>query len=147
MGRAVPGENRIYDMEEMTGMAAYKILVVEDSSIMRQLLVMALRRMSGVIVLEASDGLEALKVIANEELSLIFSDVNMPGMDGISMLKTMKKAGRKEKVILMSASPFDEEKLEPEIPSVAKHLHKPFKLDDFLGVVIDAMDSKISLSM
>lgn len=71
-------------------MSGHKILVVEDSAIMRQLLVMALRRMPGVTVLEASDGLEALKIIANEHLSLVFSDVNMPGLDGLKLVRMLR---------------------------------------------------------
>jgi len=125
---------------------AKKILVVDDEKGIRFLLLDFLSS-EGFDVRVAKDGKESLEILERSNFDLVITDINMPGMDGISMLKTMKKAGRKEKVILMSASPFDEEKLEPEIPSVAKHLHKPFKLDDFLGVVIDAMDSKISLSM
>ncbi|MGE4545913.1 MAG: response regulator [Pedobacter sp.] len=71
-------------------MSGHKILVVEDSAIMRQLLVMSLRRVPGVTVLEASDGLEALKVIANEQLSLVFSDVNMPGLDGLKLVRMLR---------------------------------------------------------
>lgn len=125
---------------------AKKILVVDDEKGIRFLLLDFLSS-EGFDVRVAKDGQESLDILERSNFDLVITDINMPGMDGISMLKTMKKAGRKEKVILMSASPFDEENLEPEIPSVAKHLHKPFKLDDFLGVVIDAMDSKISLSM
>ena len=71
-------------------MSGHKILVVEDSAIMRQLLVMSLRRMPGVTVLEASDGLEALKLITNEQLSLVFSDVNMPGLDGLKLVRMLR---------------------------------------------------------
>ncbi len=71
-------------------MSGHKILVVEDSAIMRQLLVMSLRRIPGVTVLEASDGLEALKLIANEQLSLVFSDVNMPGLDGLKLVRVLR---------------------------------------------------------
>jgi two-component system chemotaxis response regulator CheY len=55
---------------------------------------MALRRISGVTVLEASDGLEALKTIANEDLSLVFSDVNMPGMDGLKLVRMIRNDKR-----------------------------------------------------
>lgn len=125
---------------------AKKILVVDDEKGIRFLLLDFLSS-EGFDVRVAKDGQESLDILERSNFDLIITDINMPGMDGISMLKTMKKAGRKEKVILMSASPFDEEILEPEMPSVLKHLHKPFRLDDFLGVVIDAMDCKGSLSM
>lgn len=125
---------------------AKKILVVDDEKGIRFLLLDFLSS-EGFDVRVAKDGQESLDILERSNFDLIITDINMPGMDGISMLKTMKKAGRKEKVILMSASPFDEEIFEPEMPSVLKHLHKPFRLDDFLGVVIDAMDSKGSLSM
>jgi two-component system chemotaxis response regulator CheY len=79
-------------------MSGYKILVVEDSAIMRQLLVMSLRRVPGVTVLEASDGLEALKVIANETLSLVFSDVNMPGLDGLKLVRMLRADQRTREI-------------------------------------------------
>lgn len=79
-------------------MSAKKILVVEDSAIMRQLLVMALRRLSGVMVLEAADGLEALKVIANENLSMIFSDINMPGLDGLKLVRMLRADPRTSEI-------------------------------------------------
>ncbi len=79
-------------------MSGYKILVVEDSAIMRQLLVMSLRRVPGVTVLEASDGLEALKVIANETLSLVFSDVNMPGLDGLKLVRMLQADQRTREI-------------------------------------------------
>lgn len=79
-------------------MSGYTILVVEDSAIMRQLLVMSLRRVPGVTVLEASDGLEALKLIANENLSLVFSDVNMPGLDGLKLVRMLRADQRTRKI-------------------------------------------------
>ena len=79
-------------------MSGHKILVVEDSAIMRQLLVMSLRRLPGVTVLEAGDGLEALKLIANETLSLVFSDVNMPGLDGLKLVRMLRADPRTREI-------------------------------------------------
>ncbi|MBN1276677.1 MAG: response regulator [Deltaproteobacteria bacterium] len=116
---------------------AKKILVVDDEKGIRFLLLDFLSN-EGFDVSVAKDGQESLDILEKASFDLVITDINMPGMDGISMLKTMKKAGRKEKVILMSASPLDESLLENEIPSVLRQLCKPFRLDDFLGMVIAA---------
>ena len=47
----------------------------------------------------------------------------------------MKKAGRKEKVILMTGDPSDSRLREPDMPHVVTNLYKPFRIDSFLHVV------------
>lgn len=125
---------------------AKKILVVDDEQGIRFLLLDVLSN-EGFDVSLAKDGQESLDILEENDFDLVITDINMPGMDGISMLKTMKKAGRKEKVILMSASPLDESLFGHEMPVVLRQLLKPFRLDDFLGVVIDATNNTGRLSI
>lgn len=67
-----------------------KILIVEDSPAMRQLLSIAVRR-RGAEVSEASDGLAALKLIAQERFDLLFVDLNMPILDGMKLIKRVRE--------------------------------------------------------
>ena len=66
------------------------ILIVEDSSSVRIVVKMALSR-AGYDVLEAEDGVQGLKQLDGRKVHLIISDVNMPNMDGITFVKSVKQ--------------------------------------------------------
>ena len=63
-------------------MPEYNILIIEDSPTMRQLIAFALKRIRGVRIVEANDGVDGLKKLSAEPFDLIFTDINMPVMDG-----------------------------------------------------------------
>ena len=65
------------------------IMIVDDSSSLRQVVSIALRG-AGYETIEACDGVEALSKLNGDKIHLIISDVNMPNMDGISLLKEIK---------------------------------------------------------
>lgn len=71
-------------------MADYSCLVVEDSPMMRQLLVFALARVKRVTVTEAEDGVDALRKLASSKYDLIMTDINMPIMDGLKLVKRIR---------------------------------------------------------
>ncbi|MCK6396656.1 response regulator, partial [Zoogloea sp.] len=66
------------------------ILVVDDSASLRQVVHLALQS-AGYEVIEACDGKDALGKLDGKKVHLIISDVNMPNMDGISLVKEVKK--------------------------------------------------------
>jgi len=65
------------------------ILTVDDSSTMRQMILFTLKG-AAFDVLEAGDGVEALDVAKGQKLSLIITDVNMPRMDGITLVQRLR---------------------------------------------------------
>ena len=65
-------------------------LVVEDSPTMRQLIVFALSRIRGLTVIEADDGVDALKKLAGGHFDIILTDINMPVMDGLKLVKRVR---------------------------------------------------------
>ena len=67
-----------------------RILIVEDSPLMRQLLALTVKR-SGAEVIEASDGLAALKLLAQGKFDLLFVDLNMPVLDGMKLIKRVRE--------------------------------------------------------
>ncbi|BCA80011.1 response regulator [Desulfuromonas sp. AOP6] len=71
-------------------MSTYKVLVVEDSPTMRQLIVFALKRIRGLSIVEASDGVDGLKKLSIEKFDLIFTDINMPIMDGLKLVSLVR---------------------------------------------------------
>ncbi len=72
-------------------MNEYKILIVEDSPTMRQLIAFSLKRLKGVRIVEASDGVEGLKKLSQDSFSLIITDINMPVMDGLKLVSLIRK--------------------------------------------------------
>jgi two-component system chemotaxis response regulator CheY len=67
-----------------------RCLVVEDSPMMRQLLVFALSRIKGLVVVEAQDGVDALRKLSQERFDIVITDVNMPIMDGLKLVKRIR---------------------------------------------------------
>ena len=65
-------------------------LVVEDSPTMRQLIVFALKRIRGLEVVEADDGVDALRKLSAQKLDIILTDINMPIMDGLKLVKRVR---------------------------------------------------------
>jgi two-component system chemotaxis response regulator CheY len=65
------------------------ILTVDDSSTMRQMISFTLKG-ANFEVIEAGDGMEALEVAKGKKLSLIITDVNMPRMDGITLVQRLR---------------------------------------------------------
>jgi two-component system chemotaxis response regulator CheY len=70
--------------------ARQRILIVEDSPTMRQLLVFALRRLHGVDIVEAQDGMDGLRKLSGDRFDLALIDLNMPVMDGLKLIGLMK---------------------------------------------------------
>jgi len=66
------------------------IMIVDDSASLRQVVGIALKG-AGYDVIEASDGKDALSKLTGQKVNLIVSDVNMPNMDGITMVQEVKK--------------------------------------------------------
>jgi two-component system chemotaxis response regulator CheY len=69
-----------------------KILIVEDSPAMRQLLTMAVKKRASVEVVEAPDGLAALKALAGGRFDLLLVDLNMPVLDGMKLIKRVRES-------------------------------------------------------
>lgn len=65
-------------------------LLVEDSPMMRQLIVYALARVEGLRVDEADDGVEGLRKLAASRYDLVITDVDMPIMDGLKLVKRVR---------------------------------------------------------
>jgi two-component system chemotaxis response regulator CheY len=70
--------------------AIFTCLVVEDSPMMRQLLVLALSRLKNLKVTEADDGVDGLRKLAGGKFDIIITDINMPIMDGLKLVKRVR---------------------------------------------------------
>jgi two-component system chemotaxis response regulator CheY len=71
-------------------MHQHRILIVEDSPTMRQLLVFALKRIKGVELIEAQDGMDGLRKVTSDHFDLALVDINMPVMDGLKLISLIR---------------------------------------------------------
>ena len=67
-----------------------RILIVEDSPTMRQLLVFALRRLKDVDIVEAQDGMDGLRKVSSDHYDIALVDINMPVMDGLKLVSLIR---------------------------------------------------------
>ena len=109
-------------------------MVVDDEAGIRSLLCDVLTK-EGYKVTLAKDGQDSLKQMRNRRYDLLITDMNMPRLDGIGLLKKMRKADRKEKIIIMSGEILDYPNLKKEFPKYFAMLKKPFHVKHLLETI------------
>ena len=111
-------------------------MIVDDSSSVRSVVGIALKK-EGYDVIEASDGVDALSKLSGQRVHLIVSDVNMPNMDGITLVKEVKKLPQYKFVpICMLTTEAGQGKMEEGKQAGAKAwIVKPFQPPKLLDAV------------
>ncbi len=69
---------------------SHSIITVDDSSTMRRIIKNTLQKLGFTNILEAEHGVEALEVLSKNEVDIIITDWNMPEMDGLTFVKTLR---------------------------------------------------------
>lgn len=112
------------------------VLVVDDSSSIRHMVRMALTG-HNYHVEEAADGIQALASMSNRKFDLVISDVNMPNMDGIELVRQLKNnADYKFVPVLMLTTEGDaRKKAEGRSAGAKAWMVKPFKPDKLINAV------------
>jgi len=110
---------------------AYNVFVVDDSAVMRKILERSLRQTRLPIgdISEAGDGVEALeKLKAANGIHVIFSDVNMPNMDGLELLRQLKQteALKSLPVVMVTTEGTEAKVMEALSLGAAGYIRKPF---------------------
>ncbi len=115
---------------------AKTILIVDDSASVRQVVGIALKG-AGYEVMEACDGKDALSKLTGQKVHLIISDVNMPNMDGITMVKEVKKlaAYKFTPIIMLTTESQEGKKAEGQAAGAKAWVVKPFKPEQMLQAV------------
>jgi len=112
------------------------ILVVDDSASLRQIVSIALKG-AGYEVIEGCDGQDGLNKLKGQKVHLIVSDVNMPNMDGLTMVKTIKGMPEYKftPVIMLTTESGEDKKSAGKEYGVRAWMVKPFKPDQMLDAV------------
>jgi putative two-component system response regulator len=116
-------------------------LVVDDEAGLRRILMQVMRR-DGFRCLEASNGAEALQQLESHPVSLLMSDMRMPGMDGIELLRSVRARYPDVAVMMITAVPDVEAAVTCLSHGAMDYLTKPFHLEEVRARVTQAMDRR-----
>jgi two-component system chemotaxis response regulator CheY len=122
-----------------------RILIVDDSSMMRALIkrVVLLTNVPIEEILEARDGVEALALLSSHDVQLLFTDINMPGMNGAELLRQLANDDRWRRLtrVVISTDGSTARREEVADLSVRCYLKKPFSPEVLRDVLTDAAEA------
>ncbi len=123
-------------------MHAAKILVVDDSPTMRQYIVFALQRFPSLQIDQAGDGVAALKQLSAKKYDLMFTDINMPMMDGMKLVGLVRNDSTYENLpIVMVTTEGSSVTRERALASGAtEYITKPLQTSKLIEVVRRLLD-------
>lgn len=104
-----------------------RLLVVEDEQSLREGITKKLR-LSGYEVDACEDGEEALDILASEQYDLILLDLNLPKVDGMTVLRTLRQSDLETRVLILSARSEIADKVDGLDAGANDYLSKPFHL-------------------
>ena len=116
---------------------AFTALVVEDSPTMRQLIVFALHRIKDLSVIEANDGVDALKKLAGSKPDIIITDINMPIMDGLKLVKRVRsdEALKTIPIVIITTEGADEDRQRALALGANAYITKPIQAPRVIATV------------
>jgi len=121
-------------------MSGLRVLIVDDSSVMRKIVDRSLRQAGLELteVLEASNGVEALARMRESRVDLILSDINMPSMDGLELVRQLQAIDNAKGVpIVMITTEAGESHVVQALSSGARgYIRKPFSPDQIKERII-----------
>jgi two-component system chemotaxis response regulator CheY len=113
------------------------ILVVEDSPTMRQLIGFAIKRIPESKVIEATDGVDALKKLSSEKIDIILADINMPIMDGLKLVSLVRNnpVYKNIPIIMITTEGAEEDKKKALAIGANAYLTKPIQTQELMRLI------------
>ncbi len=113
-----------------------RILAVDDSLSMRQMVSFTLKS-AGFDVVEAEDGRVALGLAQKEKFRLVLADVNMPNMDGLSLVRALRQLPdyRFTPLLMLTTESTPEKKQEGKAAGATGWLVKPFNPEQLVATI------------
>ena len=113
-----------------------KILAVDDSASMRQMVSFTLKK-AGFDVTEAKDGQEALEIAKSSQFDVVISDVNMPIMDGITLVQNLRTLTQFKftPILMLTTESGTDKKTEGKAAGATGWIVKPFNPEQLLAVI------------
>ncbi len=106
-----------------------QVLVADDSSTMRKIILRSLQAVGVPEAVEAGDGEEAIKLFAEKKFDLVLTDWNMPGKTGLEVVREIRKTNQQVPIIMITTEAEKTRVLEAIEAGVSDYLVKPFTAD------------------
>jgi two-component system chemotaxis response regulator CheY len=112
------------------------IMTVDDSASVRQMVSFTLRD-AGYEVVEAVDGQDALAKVDNQTLNMVITDLNMPNLDGIGLIRALRALASCKfiPIVMLTTESQAEKKQEGKSAGATGWIVKPFKPEQLIAVV------------
>ena len=123
-------------------MEGLRFLVVEDSPTMRQLISFSLKRFKGCKIVEAVDGVDALKKLQQEEVDMILTDINMPVMDGLKLVSLLRQNTKTRSliIIIITTEGAQEDRDRGLALGANAYISKPIQSSHLLKIITDLLE-------
>ena len=118
-----------------------KILVVDDEQGLREVLSIMLKR-AGYAVTSVSDGEEAIEQLQKEIFDLVITDLRMPKVDGMEVLRAVKSASPETVVLIITAFATADSAVEAMKQGAYDYLTKPFQVDEVQLIIRNALEKR-----
>jgi two-component system chemotaxis response regulator CheY len=120
---------------------SFSALVVEDSPPMRKMIVFALSRIRELTVTEADDGVDALRQIASHKFDLVITDINMPILDGLKLVKRLRadEAYKEVPIIIITTEGAEEDRQRALALGANAYITKPIQAPQVLKLVRETL--------
>lgn len=118
-------------------------LVVEDSPTMRQLISFSLKRFKNARILEAVDGVDALKKLSGERIDLILTDINMPVMDGLKLVALVRQNAQLKDIpiIIITTEGAEEDRERGLALGANAYISKPIQSSHLIKTITELLGS------
>jgi len=116
-----------------------KALVVDDSAVMRKIVIAALAKMDVTDVCQAGDGKEAVVQAMTQNPDFILMDWNMPVMSGLDALRAIRASGNKTPVIMVTTEAERSRVIEAIKTGASNYIVKPFRPEALAAKVQETM--------
>ena len=118
-----------------------KILVVDDEQSLRDVLSIMLKR-AGYAVTSVADGEEAIEQLQKEIFDLVITDLRMPKVDGMEVLRAVKSASPETVVLIITAFATADSAVEAMKQGAYDYLTKPFQVDEVQLIIRNALEKR-----
>ena len=125
----------------MTKAVKGKVLVVDDQKSIREILEIFLKS-EGFSVSAADNGMTALDIMKDDIFDLVITDMKMPKLNGIDLLRNIKEISPNTVVVIITAFGTPESAVEAMKLGAFDYIQKPFKMDDIRLVIKNAFEKK-----
>jgi two-component system chemotaxis response regulator CheY len=116
-------------------------LVVEDSPTMRQLISFSLKRFKNARIIEAVDGVDALKKLSGEKIDLILTDINMPVMDGLKLVSLVRQNAQLQgiPIIIITTEGAEEDRERGLALGANAYISKPIQSSHLIKTITELL--------